>query len=331
MKETALNFGPSGRLVGILTRPDAGEPDSGDHPAVVFLNAGILHRIGPNRIHVRLARALASQGICSLRLDFPGVGDSGTLGTTLSLIEEAQESVTQAIGYLADRGLAHRFIVFGLCSGADAAFRMACTDPRVVGLVLVDPTYLFPTRRTWRLRLVRAALRPGPWIRLLSGRYGVLRRLRSRIGGRSEDGPGDLVSNPGSQGDGSSGPGAGRATAGYGGVSTRLTTKAREVASEALAGLVDRNVRICHIITGDQRELYNYRTQLLDAFPELELERVTQLELFETARHTFPLEADRVELEDTVTEWVAKESFSEAPNSSSPMPPRWISPREPSR
>ena len=45
-------------------------------PTVVLLNAGIVHRVGPNRMHVLLARALAAAGIPSLRFDMSGIGDS---------------------------------------------------------------------------------------------------------------------------------------------------------------------------------------------------------------------------------------------------------------
>jgi len=302
MRESALNFGPAGRLVGVLTRPDEASETPGNPPAVIFLNAGILHHVGPNRIHVRLARLLAAQGTTSLRLDFPGVGDSATLGTELSLVEEAQEAVQCALGYLEDRGVARRFIIFGLCSGADAAFRTACLDSRVVGLVLVDPTHLFPTRRTWALRILRAARRPGPWMRLVSGRYGIFRRLRSHLGRRTDSQGSRLSGSAGTASEGES-P--------RGGTSRILTSEARDLASEGLAGLIARGVRICHVITGDQQALYNYRTQLLDAFPELDLNRVARLELFPDSQHTFPREADRQELERVVAEWVAAEPFPE--------------------
>jgi hypothetical protein len=302
VKETALNFGPGGRLVGVLTRPGESESVVEGRPVVIFLNAGILHHVGPNRIHVRLARRLAEVGTTSLRLDFPGVGDSGTLGTGLSLVEEAQESVTQALSYLVEHGVANRFIMFGLCSGADAAFRIASVDPRVVGLVLVDPTHLFPTRRTWALRLARAAVRPGPWLRLLTGRYGLLRRLRDRVGTGSPDPRRTSSLDPQPSPDH-----APRRD----GTATLMTSEARELAAQGLARLLERGVRICHIITGDQKELYNYRTQLLDAFPEVDLRSATRLELFEAAQHTFPREADRVALERVVTEWVDEEHFPE--------------------
>ncbi len=73
MRERAVVFGDPPDLVGVLTEPDGVCRDRG----VIILNAGIIHRVGPNRLHVRMARALASLGFPVLRFDFSGQGDSG--------------------------------------------------------------------------------------------------------------------------------------------------------------------------------------------------------------------------------------------------------------
>lgn len=58
MTEQALRFGPEKKLIGILNCPERFEKD---FPTALILNAGIVHRVGPFRIHVDLARALANQ------------------------------------------------------------------------------------------------------------------------------------------------------------------------------------------------------------------------------------------------------------------------------
>src|SRR5690606_23478543 len=143
-------------------------------------NAGILHRIGPNRLHVRLARRLARAGVTSLRLDLPGLGDSRTLGTSASVAEQNQRAVSAALDALEGRGVAHRFVLFGLCSGADDASRCACADPRIVGMCLIDPPTLFPTWRSRATHALRWAKRPRSWFRLVTGRYGLLRYAAER-------------------------------------------------------------------------------------------------------------------------------------------------------
>jgi len=60
MKEEVLQFGKRSSMVGILHSP-AGTPNP-ELPAVLLLNAGLIHRIGPNRIYVKMARQFAPEG-----------------------------------------------------------------------------------------------------------------------------------------------------------------------------------------------------------------------------------------------------------------------------
>jgi len=119
MKEHAVTFA-SQSLVGVLT--DADHADKPGLPAVVFLNAGMLHRVGPNRLHVRLARNLARRGFTSLRFDRSGVGDSPARTDGLPLRDAALGDVRDALDFLAAERGASSFILVGLCSGADLAF-----------------------------------------------------------------------------------------------------------------------------------------------------------------------------------------------------------------
>jgi alpha/beta superfamily hydrolase len=74
MKETAIRFGKFDTLIGVITEPDT--PAQDNRPIIILSNAGLIHRIGPNRIYVKLARLLAEDGYCVLRFDLSGVGDS---------------------------------------------------------------------------------------------------------------------------------------------------------------------------------------------------------------------------------------------------------------
>ena len=55
LTEEPLQFGEGGRLFGILTLPGMPPRRAQELPVFVFLNAGLLHRVGPHRLHVRLA------------------------------------------------------------------------------------------------------------------------------------------------------------------------------------------------------------------------------------------------------------------------------------
>ena len=139
MIETAIAFGAARSLVGILTRPD-GCPARG--PAVILLNAGFTHRVGPNRVHVQLARGSAARGFCALRFDFSGIGDSGSRADNLPCETSTVLETKQAMDYLETAQDVHTFVLAGICSGADVAVRTAGRDPRVVGAVAVNGTFM---------------------------------------------------------------------------------------------------------------------------------------------------------------------------------------------
>jgi hypothetical protein len=118
-----------GRSFGILTRAAADARGR----AVVLFNAGLIHRVGPFRLHVHLARRLAAQGFDVFRFDLPRIGDApaGSHATQESAAREALDSVQAATG-------ATSFIVGGLCSAADLSWKVAVAEPRVDGLLLID-------------------------------------------------------------------------------------------------------------------------------------------------------------------------------------------------
>jgi hypothetical protein len=136
--EEVVLFGSASTLVGIVTTPRGGAVDA-TRPGVILLNAGLLHRIGPNRLHVELARRLAATGLVALRFDFSGVGDSDVRADDLPFWESTIVEAREAMDFLQrTRGL-QRFVLMGLCSGAVNSFHTAHVDPRAIGVVLLDP------------------------------------------------------------------------------------------------------------------------------------------------------------------------------------------------
>ncbi|MCG6118413.1 MAG: hypothetical protein MEQ07_09510 [Aquimonas sp.] len=154
-----------GGRFGLLT-PSATPSDT----AWVLLNAGAIHRAGPFRLHVQLARQLAAAGFPTLRYDQPGIGDSLRPGERAPV-----ELMRGVLDRLAEVSGARRFVVGGICSAADAGWRLAVADPRVCGLVLLDGMAL---RGPWyRLGQLQLLLRrpPGSWLGSLGK---ALRRSR---------------------------------------------------------------------------------------------------------------------------------------------------------
>ena len=144
IRETLVRFGDGEYLVGVVSEPTP--PAARQRPAFIFLNAGLLHRIGPSRTYVMLARRLAGLGFTGLRFDHGGIGDSCNRRDTLSAEEGEASEVVRAMDFLiGTRGLSS-FVLVGLCSGARMALKVGGMDERVTGVVSLDGQ----TFRTWR-------------------------------------------------------------------------------------------------------------------------------------------------------------------------------------
>lgn len=127
IEEVPLNL--DNGVFGVLTRPDA----PSKRPAIVLLSAGFIHRPGPFRLHVDLARRLAGEGFAVARLDLPGVGDAPapTDPDDVRVVVKTLDAIGASLGV-------DRFVVGGLCSAADLGWKVCLADPRVCGLILLD-------------------------------------------------------------------------------------------------------------------------------------------------------------------------------------------------
>lgn len=129
-------------LAAIATRP--AQPA---RRAVVLLNAGAIRRIGPNRLHVALARRLAAAGDLVLRVDLSGLGDSppraGAADNTV-YSEHATTDVGAAVAWVRAQGVT-RVAVAGLCSGAYHAQKAAAAGHPIDVIVPINPLTFFWT------------------------------------------------------------------------------------------------------------------------------------------------------------------------------------------
>lgn len=101
---------------------------------LVLLNAGHTHRAGPHRLSVAVSRAAATEGFPTFRFDLPGLADGVMQDST-----DHVDAAIAALNAVAVQTGCERFVLGGLCSAADLAWRVALLDPRVVGLLLIDP------------------------------------------------------------------------------------------------------------------------------------------------------------------------------------------------
>jgi hypothetical protein len=161
LTERVHMFGPDESLMGIVTLPPVAQLESSmTRPFILMLNAGLVHRVGPFGMSVRLARRLAERGFRVLRFDQAGLGDSGPRpnGSATSIRVQVEADGRAAMDFLTARYEATGFATVGLCSGALNAHRIALADQRVVGMCLLDG-YAYPTRHYYREKLVRRIAR----------------------------------------------------------------------------------------------------------------------------------------------------------------------------
>lgn len=276
MRERVVQFGDAASLVGVLAEPSG---DVAPGPTVILLNAGTLHRIGPHRIYVKIARALVAQGFPVLRFDLSGLGDSLPRRDNLPYQESSLRETQAAMDFLSNAGGATRqFILMGFCGGADVTFRAACCDPRVVGAALID-WYGYRTVG-WYLRHYRSALTAAwAWKRLLGG---------NGAGGGRKSEPAVLGARK-----------RGRVMNDW-----ELPPKA-EIAAH-LAALIERGVQLLFVYTGAQLAYYNYREQLRDAFRSVPFRGRVAVDFHREADHTLTLLYHQQRLINTMQQWATR-------------------------
>ncbi len=161
--ETAHVFGAD--LTGIIHHPADGPTVP---VGVILLNAGLVHRIGPFRAYVTLARALAAAGIPVLRYDQSGVGDSPILPAAAPRRRKIETDAAMAL--LTQHTGVTRFVLAGICSGADDAFHLSKDDPRVAGFALFDGL-AYRTKSFWLKHALPRLANPSKVVKFLNRRH----------------------------------------------------------------------------------------------------------------------------------------------------------------
>lgn len=148
------------RLIGIIA-----QPDHPDETGVVIVVGGPQYRAGSHRQFTLLARQLAAQGIASLRFDYRGMGDSEG---DIRYFEDIDADIRAAIEHLMSQ-VPHlkQVSLWGLCDAASAALYYAHTDPRVAGLILLNPWAHSETASA------RAKIKHYYWDRLTSAAFWI--------------------------------------------------------------------------------------------------------------------------------------------------------------
>jgi len=241
MSEEIITFGNARTLVGVLHRPEGPAPRA-DLPAVLLLNAGLLHRVGPNRLYVKIARRLERSGFLVLRFDVWGIGDSqGHAGETKG--RTFVDDTLEAFEVLKQRFGATRFMLMGICMGAQIALEVASRDPRVDSLVLMEGIYVKSARYH-----VSRLLNPRKWMRVFTGESQAVKRLRQKLFERPK-----TPDNGRPAVEGKAGP------TGDGNLTVFLDKNRDRNMKEQLRALLERGTKIILIFRDGNEIAYNYR------------------------------------------------------------------------
>jgi hypothetical protein len=286
VNERPVRFGPTKSLSGILTEPAAG---AGDRPAVLLLNAGLLHRVGPNRLYVTLARRLAALGLPTLRFDYSGLGESEPRRDDLSLEESLLTEGIEAMSFLEAAGVAETFVPMGLCAGAEQSQRLAHADARVVGAVLIDG-YAYRTRGYYLREIARHVRSARSWRRLLTSPGALPKALAPR----QPTAPGPAQPDPA-------------------GVGFVREFQPRQACLEQLQAILARKVELYLLFTGGgMMELYNHPGQFAATFPSLRGHARVRLDFMPLADHTFTLRREQDAVVEAIESWAREKLLAEA-------------------
>ena len=180
-EEHAFTFESGGEaLIGVLAAPSR----SG-HVGVLIIVGGPQYRVGSHRQFLLLARALASEGVPTLRFDCRGMGDSP--GETRSF-DDIGPDIAAAIDTFHERcPEVDRIVLWGLCDGASGAllYWHSTLDPRIAGMLLLNPwvrsdaglakTHI---KHYYGQRLLERDF----WTKLVTGKVDFLGGIRTFIG-----------------------------------------------------------------------------------------------------------------------------------------------------
>ena len=103
---------------------------------VLIVVGGPQYRLGSHRQFLLLARHLARETFPCLRFDYRGLGDSEGAPRDFRFVDD---DIRVAIDVFIESTDVERVVLLGLCDGASASMIYADQDPRVAGLILLNP------------------------------------------------------------------------------------------------------------------------------------------------------------------------------------------------
>lgn len=167
-------------LYGIASLPVQAGMTAPATRGVLIVVGGPQYRVGSHRQFTLLARHLAAQGIPAFRFDYRGMGDSDGAQRTF---EDIHDDLRCAINAFLERAPGvTELVIWGLCDAASAALFYARHDPRITGLVLLNPwvrTDESMAKATLKHYYTARLLEPELWNKIREGQFSYTAAITS--------------------------------------------------------------------------------------------------------------------------------------------------------
>ncbi|GAA0918497.1 alpha/beta hydrolase [Rothia nasimurium] len=248
--------------MGVVGLPDTRRAAIG----VIVLNAGLVHRVGPFRLHVELTRRINATGYATLRFDLSTLGDSAAAPGSLTRTQQVEADLDDAMRLLAERTGCERFVLMGLCSGAQNAHTVAASDPRVTGAVFLDG-YAYRTFGYKLRHYLPRVLDPSRWMRRL-------RRRARTTGGESAEPVFAVAPAP------------------------------RDEVIADFTAMVERGMKLYLVYSGGISTHFNHARQFRECFGRIMDHPSVTTRYAADTDHTYILTVDRERLLDGIRDWL---------------------------
>jgi hypothetical protein len=280
MNEKIVTFGKNNRLRGIITYPKD-DKISSDKPAIIMLNVGLIHRVGPHRFHVDLARLLAEKNSISLRFDLSGIGDSIFDFENSEIKKYAISDTEMAMNYITSITNIKTFILIGICSGADNIHAITKINKRVIGCVFLDaygyPTKLFNLHKhiAKYIYYLAAMSSMDKWISLFK------KKINKPIYSNNNSSAAKIAI-----------------------LHSQRNWPDQKEAETDIINFLERGIKLLYIYSGGVPFYYNYKNQFYDMFPSIGKKRKILVKYFSKADHTFTSISQRKLMMKSIYSWL---------------------------
>ena len=269
--ESAISFSINNQpSLGILHTPE-----NPKDTAMLLVVGGPQYRVGSHRQFVQLSRFLAQQSIISLRFDCRGMGDAAGAKQPFEQLDDDIRAATDAL--LENCPQVKKVVIWGLCDAASAAILYAHQDPRIAGLILLNPwlkNEQAMAKSMVKYYYLQRLLSKGFWRKLFTGKVNV--------GGSLKDAQG-FVSDSMQQ-----------TESGEGSYQQRMLANAQKF-----------NGRVCLILSGNDLTAREFSEQAQSNKEWYKIVKQCQLHKLEKADHTFSSQEFKHSVEKISLEFIS--------------------------